>query len=460
MCFVMADAMIRSRTHHQRFRRWITGCLCLLVTAAACHTNAAAEPGPVGPIGPASAAEAVPGVFTRAGAIGWALQNNPELAAFRQQHGIAAAMVVIAKTYPFNPVWTNKLFAVSGPASSGIENRVAMEQRISIPLEIRGQGAYRRQAACAALSRTDWEILNQETLLAIRVVRAVDTALYQQAKLLLAEESLRLQEETAELVAKLFKGAALKSPDVMIAQSEVDSFNIALTTARSAQVKAENDLRVALGLTNEPVPIEGSLTAAPVPDDPQALLATALERRADLHARQEAVREAEGRLRLAIADRYGNPTLGPDFEYNETRDKFIGAELTVPLPVFNTHRGDILQRQAERTRAALDLRTVELTIEQQIHAALSRLSTARGLVDVYQNRYLPNLETSLKAMETLFRQGGVDFLKVVDIRRKLLQARSGYLDALYELRQARADLAAAVADPALALDPEPNEPGS
>jgi outer membrane protein TolC len=56
-------------------------------------------------------------------------------------------------------------------------------------------------------------------------------------------------------------------------------------------------------------------------------------------------------------------------------------------------------------------------------------------------------------METLFNQSAVDLLKVIDVRRKLLGARSSYLDALYELRQARDDLAAAVADVGLAIDP-------
>ena len=82
---------------------------------------------------------------------------------------------------------TNKVFADSGPESAGITNRVAMEQRISLALEIRGQGRYRRQAAAAGLSRTDWEIANQEVLLAMRVSRAFDTLVYQQAKLQLAE---------------------------------------------------------------------------------------------------------------------------------------------------------------------------------------------------------------------------------------------------------------------------------
>jgi len=34
-----------------------------------------------------------------------ALEHNPQLLALREQHGIAAAGVVIAKTYPFNPIY-------------------------------------------------------------------------------------------------------------------------------------------------------------------------------------------------------------------------------------------------------------------------------------------------------------------------------------------------------------------
>jgi hypothetical protein len=43
----------------------------------------------------------------------------------------------------------------------------------------------------------------------------------------------------------------------------------------------------------------------------------------------------------------------------------------------------------------------------------------------------------------------VDVLRVIDVHRKLLRARDGYLDTLWELRQAQADLAAALGDPAL-----------
>ena len=60
-------------------------------------------------------------------------------------------------------------------------------------------------------------------------------------------------------------------------------------------------------------------------------------------------------------------------------------------------------------------------------------------------------------MESLFQQGqaGVDVLRVLDVRRKLLRAQDGYLDALLVYTSALADLAQAVGDPALAMTQTP-----
>src|SRR5262249_51716515 len=129
-----------------------------------------------------------PRALTLADALAWALENNPELAALRQQHGIAAAGVVIARTYPFNPVWEGKIRAAEGPVSAGITNRVSNEHKLLLEVEVRGQGKQRRQAAQAALSRADWEIAFQETALAVRVARTFNAVLYRKEKLRLIAE--------------------------------------------------------------------------------------------------------------------------------------------------------------------------------------------------------------------------------------------------------------------------------
>ena len=48
------------------------------------------------------------------------------------------------------------------------------------------------------------------------------------------------------------------------------------------------------------------------------------------------------------------------------------------------------------------------------------------------------------------REPGADVFRVLDFRRKMLKAREGYLDALWDLILAQAELAAATGNPALA----------
>jgi outer membrane protein TolC len=403
---------------------------------------------------PALIALAVPSSLTLNDAIAFALQNNPELAAIRQQHGIAAAAVVIARTYPYNPAWVNRVMGDGGPTSAGISNRVFTEQRLEFQVEIRGQGGYRRRAASAALTRTDWEIAFQEQALALRVIRAFNGVLYQDAKLRLGEETIRLNQETVARVEKLAQAKVLGPSDLILARSEVDASRALLGAARAAQLLARQDLRRALGVTEDAYTIQGALDAPLPPIGEAALLvSTALDRRPDLHARQAAVQEATASVGLARADRFGNPLVAPNFEYNETRAYFIGAEVSLPLPILNTHRGEIQQRQAERARATLELRNNEITIRQEVQAALDRLQNARTWAATYRTEVLPNLEKSLRDAQALLSQAGVPVLSVIDLQRKLLQARGGYLDVLYELSQAQADLSYAVGDPGLAVAP-------
>lgn len=395
-------------------------------------------------------------VLTADEAVAFALRNNPELAALRQQHGFAAAGVVIARTYPLNPVYEGKIRAANGPESAGVTFRVPQEHRFFLELEVRGQGAYRRQGASATLSRTDWEIATQELMIAARVRRAFYTTLYRQQKLRLVEETIRLNEQVAQQVRLLVEEGKLRPADLILIQTEVDDARTLFGVGRTTLETARADLRRTLGVVDEAITLQGSLDPAPPPVAPQDLSRRALDERPDLRARQAALTETEALLRLEIANRYGNPSVGPSYEIDSSRVNMVGAEMHVPLPVLNTHRGEIQQREAARARAALELRQTEIQIVQDVQAAVSHLQTALASVMAYQNQVLPNLRTALADMERLFALGepGVDVLRLIDVRRKLLRARDSYLDALWDVQQAEADLAAAIGDPFAALPSE------
>jgi cobalt-zinc-cadmium efflux system outer membrane protein len=395
----------------------------------------------------------LPETLTEEAAIVWALERNPELAALRTQRGIAAGAVVVAETYPFNPIWEARVQANSGPASAGITNLVANEHLLLLELELRGQGAYRREGAYAAQSRTDWEIAHQEILLSVRVIRAFEGVLYRQEKLDLLNQTIELDQQTLELVRKLVGQGRLHGPDEILARTELDDVRAQLGPAQANLVAARSELRRALGVVGDQFKIQGKLEA-PLLTWPEAgLMPVALDRRADRRARQLSINEAEASLRLERANRFGNPTLGPAFTYDPTRVSEIGAQLNLPIPVLNTHRGQILQREAELERAQLDFRQIEVSIRQDVQSALARLDRANASVYTYRKVVLPQLDDAIKELEKLLNAGdpNVNIIHVVDIRRKQLKARDAYLDALWELRQARADLAAAIGDPALAV---------
>src|SRR5262249_43577580 len=201
---------------------------------------------------------------------------------------------------------------------------------------------------------------------------------------------------------------------------------------------ARRDWYSVLGWSGVAVQPQGSLQRPAPLIEPAAMLEAALIQRPDLRARQAAAAEAEARLRLARAERFGPVTVGPVYEINETQANFVGLQFGMALPVFNRRRGEILQRPAELGRAPPGLARVEVEIRLEVQAAVNRLGEARAWLDTYQTRTLPELRKTLEEMERLFRQGepGVDVLRVLDVRRKLLRARDGHLDALREYTQA------------------------
>src|SRR5206468_9491031 len=105
-----------------------------------------------------------------------------------------------------------------------------------------------------------------------------------------------------------------------------------LGPGRSTLVQAGSQLRRDLGLVEGPFELQGSLDRPAPSFDAAALLPAALSRRGDLHGFEAAVAEADAKLRLEIANRYGNPTIGPAYGYDPTRINLIGAQVALPVP--------------------------------------------------------------------------------------------------------------------------------
>src|SRR5579864_661944 len=236
--------------------------------------------------------------------IAYALQNNPGLAVKRHERGIASARVVIANTYPFNPVSENRIqaaFTPNDPASTTFNAPV--ENLITWEVEVRQQRRIRKEMAAASLTRTEWEIAFEEQTVAIQVIRAFYNVVYRQQKLELLEKTLRVNQRLVEDVERLIKTGKLRLPDKIVAQIEVSNTQDQLASGHEALTAAWQDLYRAMGPVGG-FEIMGHLELPPLAWNPAELCDLAVTRRADVNARRLAISEASAKTRLTVANRF------------------------------------------------------------------------------------------------------------------------------------------------------------
>src|SRR5206468_3044200 len=134
------------------------------------------------------------------------------------------------------------------------------------------------------------------------------TLLYRQEKVRLLGEAVQVQEEAVKRVEGLVKQGLLRPADLFIVKGDLVEARAGVGPARALLVAAWIDLRRQLGLQGEDPHVHGTLDAAAPEADAAALEQLARQRRPDLHVLQQVVAETEQRVRLEIANRFGNPS--------------------------------------------------------------------------------------------------------------------------------------------------------
>jgi outer membrane protein TolC len=393
---------------------------------------------------------AIASSFTREEAVRQALHSNPTLMAARKQHGYAEAALVIAKTYPYNPVYTGYETYATGPNS---DNHVYLEQYISLEVELRGQGKHRRAIGAAAASRIDWEISQQEIAVSVAVIRAFNTVLYRQQKLAFVDENLKLSEQAFEGTRKQAEAGKVTKLDLSLARADLDSARAQRGQTRTTLAIARSDLRKLLGTLDDTFIAAGNLDVTLPSTDPDALTKLALDHRADLQAKRAALGEAEAAVRLVRANRFGNPSFGMFYEYDPTKVVYSGLRLSMPLAIFNTKKGEILKAETDVMKVNAEMLNLELQAAQDVQAALARLTDASKWAEGYAVEVLPNLAGARAELEALAAKNPAEGARLTSVKRGYLKASESWLDARFEVSQAEADLALAVAEPSLAFGP-------
>ena len=127
------------------------------------------------------------------------------------------------------------------------------------------------------------------------------------------------------------------------------------------------------------------------------------------------------------------------------RDETMGRNQTIigiamPLPVWDTNRGNLLQALKLHDKAEADLQAAQIRVETEWAQLNERLRSAQAEIQALRIEILPGAESAWQAAVTGFELGKFSFLETLDAQRTLLQARAQYLRALSDLYRTTSDI--------------------
>ena len=111
------------------------------------------------------------------------------------------------------------------------------------------------------------------------------------------------------------------------------------------------------------------------------MVETALANRPDIRAAQAQIAGTHAAVDLAKGDRIPTPILGPQYAMDEAGVQYVGLIWVTPLPLLNSGKPLVVQREAEHHRAAVAAAQAQQRAVAQVRAAVARWNGATDLVN-------------------------------------------------------------------------------
>lgn len=365
--------------------------------------------------------------LTQDEAVAIALWNNPDFQLQITDLGFARADLLEAGLLR-NPVFS-LLFPI-GPKQ--------LEATFKAPIEILWERPRRVAVARASIERVGAS-LEQRGLDLVSAVRIayIDLALAQERAQLAGQTASELEDINRLTQSRLAAG------DI----SELEARSAAIDAAQARQEASRagfvirlrtNDLQGRLGLALDDVRltvVSGATPSAPCGAMP-ALLTEALASRPDVRAAELAIEEAGRRIGLerartlaitAVLDANGSGSEG--FE--------LGPGVEIGIPLFDRNQAGRARGTAELARASRAYVATRQRVATELGDASTQLDQANATLDEWRATVLTPLEEQVRAAERAYGAGDVSYLFVLDVTRRLTDAR-------LRLREAEADRARAL----------------
>jgi cobalt-zinc-cadmium efflux system outer membrane protein len=274
-----------------------------------------------------------------------------------------------------------------------------------------------------------------------RVLTDVRIAFYDaylaQQRVDLGKRLQELGQQSQSAAKSLLDAAEGRRTDLLQAEIESTRASADLAQAESAFRAAWRRLAIAVGQNDLPVqPLEADIQTLRWPHSWEETRDRLLSESPEMAEALMRVEKARFALARACAEPVPNVTAETSVQYDHaTEDTIAGAQVTLPLPLWNRNQGGIAKARASLTAAQLRLESVRLRLEQRLAAEFQRYEAALVRVEALEGDILERAQQSIDVATQGYAAGELGFLDFLTVQRTYFQANLEYLTALGQLNE-------------------------
>ncbi len=385
---------------------------------------------------------AAPRALTVDEAVESALRRNLDLKTREQEREFARGVLRQTETYP-NPeldlaVETDRVFADQGEGRRSVG--------ITQTIVTGGKRRQRQENARLGVGVADQTIEDTKRRLIGEVEGTFYLLLFMQERLTLARAQVDLADRLVALSEGRFREGFAPEMDVTLAKVEYHVRLQEIVGLEQEVGEARADLNTLMGRpVGEPIVAQGTLVVPLTFVKDTTLSEQALAQRPDLRALTVEAERAAGEAALVRAERLPDVNLSLDLSEDRAvfdapgladRDRLVGVKLSVPIPLFDRKRGELMSaqsrlRQAESERAALAAR-----VARDVQVASARIASAEQRLEHFAGDVVPLAKSNLDLTRQAYEQGFAGILQLLEAQRRFSEVQLGYLTAQYEHRVA------------------------
>lgn len=178
-------------------------------------------------------------------------------------------------------------------------------------------------------------------------------------------------------------------------------------------------------------PVELAFTTAP---ETEALLAAAQANNFEIRMRHVELEQQGFKVSLAHKDRYPSFTVGPYFSQERagSNERYVGIDLSMPLPLWNRNEGNIETAMARQQQAETSMYVTQRAVERHVVEQALTYQTKLTEMAKWRPEAVAEFRKAAELADRHYRLGAVPITIYVELQKQYLEAVEALLDTRRE----------------------------